>query len=95
MGQNLVVEDDLDIFCPVSENGKYSINDFVIFKYDETLYPGRIISTTENGAFIQSMEKYKKYYRWPVKTYEMFYSWIYTMSRGEVTDRRHIKVYLK
>ncbi|KAF0748682.1 jerky protein-like [Aphis craccivora] len=93
VGQNLVVEDDLDIFCPVSENGKYSINDFVIFKYDETLYPGRIISTTENGAFIQSMEKYKKYYRWSVKTDEMFYSWIYTMSRGEVTDRRHMKLF--
>jgi len=46
VGQHLVVEDDLDIFCPVSENGKYSINDFVIFKYDETLYPGRIINTT-------------------------------------------------
>jgi len=81
VGQNLVVEDDLDIFCPVSENGKYSINDFVIFKYDETLYPGRIINTTENGAFIQSMEKSKKYYRWPVKTDEMFYSWIYIMMK--------------
>lgn len=77
--QNVIVADD--VLCPVSENGKYLINDFVIFKYDETLYPGLIINTTEEGAFIQSMEKSKKYYRWPVKTDEMFYNWVDVMMK--------------
>lgn len=46
--ENEVVADDTDISCPVSENGKYSIDDFVIFRYNETLYPGRIINVTED-----------------------------------------------
>jgi len=61
------------IECPVSKT--CSVNDFVIFKYIETLYPGLIISTTEEGAITQSMEKSKTFYRWPVKPDEFFYDW--------------------
>lgn len=35
----------------------YSIDDFGIFKYIETLYPGSIISMSEEGAVIQFIEK--------------------------------------
>lgn len=49
------------IECPVSKT--YSVNNFVMFKYIETLYPGLIISTTEESAIIQSMEKSKTFYR--------------------------------
>lgn len=66
-------EIDEPIECPVSKT--YSVDDFVIFKYIETLYPGLIISTTEEGAIIQSMEKSKTFYRWPVKPDELFYDW--------------------
>jgi hypothetical protein len=38
--------------CPVSKNGKYLENDFVIFKYMETLYPGRVSSIKPDGANI-------------------------------------------
>lgn len=67
-------EIDEPIECPVSKT--YSVDNFVIFKYIETLYPVLIISTTEEGgAIIQSMEKSKTFYRWPVKPYELFYDW--------------------
>lgn len=61
--------------CPVSKSGKYAVNDFVIFNYMQTLYPGRITETEANGATIQSMEKTKKFYRWPQKVDEIFYPW--------------------
>lgn len=67
------IEMDEPTECPVSK--KYSVDDFVIFKYIQDLYPGLIIKTTEEGATIQSMEKSKKFYRWPVKPDELFYSW--------------------
>jgi len=54
-------EIDEPIECPVSKT--YSVDDFVIFKYIETLYPGLIISTPKEGAIIQSMEKSKTFNR--------------------------------
>lgn len=61
--------------CPVSKNGKYSENDFVIFNYMETLYPDRVSSIEPDGANIQSMEKTRTFYRWPEKVDEIFYPW--------------------
>lgn len=59
--------------CPVSNSGKYSVNDFVIFQYTGTLYPGRVLNTKPDGATIQSMEKLKTFYKWPQKVNELFY----------------------
>lgn len=67
--------DDRDDDCQVRKNGKYLVNDFVVFKYIETLYPGRKSSIEPDGAKIQSMEKTKKFYRWLERVDEMFYVW--------------------
>lgn len=61
--------------CPVSNNGKYNVDDFVIPNYLNNLYPGLITRTNSNGAIILSMEKSKKYYRWPDKEDRMFDKW--------------------
>lgn len=86
-------EIDEPIECPVSKT--YSVDDFVIFKYIETLYPGLIISTTEEGAIIQSMEKSKTFYRWPVKPDELFYDWkdiIMKINSPKLIRRGYFKV---
>lgn len=70
---NASPEIDEPIECPVSKT--YSVDDFVIFNYMGTLFPGIIVKTSEEGAVIHSMEKTKQFYKWPVKTDELLYSW--------------------
>lgn len=85
-------EIDEPIECPVSKT--YKVNDFVIFKYIETLYLGLII-TTEEGAIIQSMGKSKTFYRWPVKPNELFYDWkdvIMKINTPKLIRRGYLKV---
>lgn len=66
-------EIDEPIECPVSKT--YSVDDFVIFNYMGTLFPGIIVKTSEEGAVIHLMEKTKQFYKWPAKTDELLYSW--------------------
>lgn len=86
-------EIDEPIECPVSKT--YSVNDFVIFNYLGTLYPGLIVKTSEEGAIIQSMEKTKIFYRWPIKPDELLYQWkdvVMKISTPKLIRRGYFKV---
>lgn len=61
--------------CPVTNDGKYAVNNFVIVNYLKTMYPGIIKSVDVDGAIVNSMEKTKAFYKWPIKEDTMFYKW--------------------
>lgn len=39
------------------------------------MYPGIITSTDSDGAIVNSMEKSRTFYKWPVREDKMFYKW--------------------
>lgn len=61
--------------CPVTSDGKYAVNNFVIVNYLKNMYPGIIKSVDVDGAIVSSMEKTKAFYKWPNKEDTMFYKW--------------------
>lgn len=71
----VVTTDSKEDECPVSHEWKYAVDNFVLFTYFGTMYPGMISSIDSDGAVIQSMEKTKRFYRWPQKEDKMFYKW--------------------
>lgn len=53
----------------------YSIEDYVIVRWDSHNYPGQITSQNAEGAIVNSMKKGKYYWRWPLIRDEQLYSW--------------------
>lgn len=73
--QNNTIGDSSSSDCPVSNDGKYAVDDFVIVNYLKKMYPGIITSTDSDGAIVNSMEKSKTFYKWPVREDKMFFKW--------------------
>lgn len=73
--QNNTIGDSSSSDCPVSNDGKYAVDDFVIVNYLKKMYPGIITSTDSDGAIVNSMEKSRTFYKWPVREDKMFYKW--------------------
>ncbi|KAJ8944259.1 hypothetical protein NQ318_013671 [Aromia moschata] len=55
-----------------SEKDK-SVGNFVLVKYEGKMYPGKIISTTNEGAIINAMTPFGKQWKWPLNRDEIFY----------------------
>lgn len=64
-----VCDDD----CPVTSDGKYVVNNFVIVNYLKNMYLGIITSIDSNGAIVKSMDKSKSFYKWSMKENTIFY----------------------
>ncbi|KAL4131310.1 hypothetical protein QTP88_008642 [Uroleucon formosanum] len=61
---------DLDI-----DKVNYNVDDFVIVKFDNNMFPGRIIAISVNSATVDCMEKLSKSWRWPTKMDCIHYKW--------------------
>jgi len=61
---------DLDI-----DKANYNVDDFVIVKFDNNMFPGRIVTISDNSATIDCMEKRSKSWRWPTKKDCIDYEW--------------------
>lgn len=55
--QNNTIGDSSSSDCPVSNDGKYAVDDFVIVNYLKKMYPGIITSTDSDGAIVNSTGK--------------------------------------
>lgn len=53
----------------------YDIGDYVLIRWNHEIYLGTIISVSEEAAFIKSMEKRIKSWRWPTIKDEQLYPW--------------------
>lgn len=61
--------------APIIQPTKKMVGEYVIFKYDEELYPGIIESVCEEGALISAMKKSLKLWKWPKTKDELLYPW--------------------
>lgn len=61
-----------DSWMPV----RREVNEYVIFTYEEELFPGTIVKVEDDGAVVRSMQKCGNAWKWPDKhTDELFYEW--------------------
>lgn len=52
-----------------------AIGEHVLFIYEDNVYPGVITSVDEDGALINAMVKSLKFWKWPQRRDEIWYSW--------------------
>ena len=52
-----------------------SVDDYVIVRWNDRMYPGKIISMSEEGILVSCMKKTKEFWRWPVIQDVQLYSW--------------------
>lgn len=53
----------------------YNVDDFVIVKFDNKMFPGRIVAISDNSATVDCMEKMSKSWKWPTKKDCIDYEW--------------------
>nr|CAH7729060.1 unnamed protein product [Callosobruchus chinensis] len=53
-----------DIVC-TNSNITYNTGDYVLIKWDENVYPGEIISVSQEGALVRCMKRGTKSWKWP------------------------------
>ena len=49
--------------------------EFVVFTYEDELFPGQITIVKENGAYLKSMVKTLKAWKWSEIQEDNFYEW--------------------
>ena len=49
--------------------------EFVVFTYEDELFPGQITIVKENGAYVKSMVKTLKAWKWSEIQEDNFYEW--------------------
>ncbi|XP_068617399.1 calponin homology domain-containing protein DDB_G0272472-like [Battus philenor] len=53
----------------------YDIGDFVLIKWNDAIYPGKITSVSDDAAVVDCMERVIKSWRWPTPKDEALYPW--------------------
>ncbi|GBM34819.1 hypothetical protein AVEN_208026-1 [Araneus ventricosus] len=51
-----------------------STRNWVVVKYDESLYAGEVTQVLGNDIEVSAMEKSGKFWKWPKREYKMFYN---------------------
>lgn len=54
-------------------SNEYTVDDYVIFQYEEELFPGKITSVQNDGCIIRSMTRSGLNWKCPKDTDEMLY----------------------
>lgn len=57
------------------KNVQKVVGEYVLFTYDEEVYPGIITKLDKQGALINSMVRTLKCWKWPEKKDEIWYTW--------------------
>lgn len=59
------------------------IDEFVVIKYNDKYYPGKILNVAETEATVSSMEKFGRLWKWPKKPDILNYQWDSVVSHIE------------
>ncbi|KAJ8932026.1 hypothetical protein NQ314_015020 [Rhamnusium bicolor] len=65
--------DQEEIMDTTTDTESLSIDDHVLVRYDNKLFPGVVTKIEDNGARISAMEKYAASWKWPQRPEELFY----------------------
>lgn len=52
-----------------------AVDDHVIVTYGSSNYPGKVLKTSEKGAYVHCMKRWKSLWRWPSVMKEQLFSW--------------------
>lgn len=51
------------------------VTEFVVFTYENELFPGKIVRITDSGAIVSAMQKSGRFSSWPKRPDELDYEW--------------------
>lgn len=76
--KDVKVESDVKMLKTTpSEKGTYDykVGDHVLITWNNEIYPGKIISLSDDGALVRCMKKGSKCWKWPTIKDEELYAW--------------------
>ncbi|KAL3268552.1 hypothetical protein HHI36_007660 [Cryptolaemus montrouzieri] len=76
--KDVKLENDVNIpkmISPEKGTYEYKVGDHVLIIWNNEIYPGKILSLSDDGALVRCMKKGSKCWKWPTVKDEELYAW--------------------